>query len=421
MNILIVNTSELIGGAAAAANRLMKALQKEAVNAEMLVLDKQTEDTHVHSLNNSWFMKKINRFRFLYERLIIFCLNKFDKVDLFKTSIANTGTDIRNHPLVINADIIHIHWINHNFLSLKNIEQLTNLGKPIVWTMHDMWPFTGICHHARECMNYQNECGQCFYLHSSNPKDISHRIFSRKKKILQHKNVSFVGCSRWMAERAKLSALTGTEKITSIPNPIDTDVFRKTNKEKARKDLNLPQDKYLLLFGAVNVNDKRKGLAYLIDGFKYMKQQFPAIYDKIELVIFGRIKSDIHSFFDIPIHSLNFLKDEETIVNLYNAVDLFVTPSLDENLPNTIMEAMACGTPCVGFNTGGIPEMIDHKKNGYVAQYRDVEDLAKGIQWVLNNPESEKLPESCRHKVLEKYAEKVAANQYVELYEKLLF
>jgi len=420
MNILIVNTSERIGGAAVAANRLMKALQKEAVNAEMLVLDKQTNDSNVHFLNTSGVKKKISWFRFLYERLIIFCLNNFDRVNLFKVSIANTGTNISNHPLVKNADIIHLHWINHNFLSLKNIKQLIDLNKPIVWTMHDMWACTGICHHARECTNYQNECGKCFYLHSCNPKDISYRIFSKKKEILQHKNVAYVGCSQWMAEKAKLSALTREENISSIPNPIDTNIYRKINREKAREQLNLPQDKYLLLFGAVNVTDKRKGLDELINGLKCLEQQFPIIYNKMELVIFGQIKSEIRPFFDIPIHPMNFLKDEETIVNLYNAVDLFVTPSLDENLPNTIMEAMACGTPCVGFNTGGIPEMIDHKENGYVAQYEDVEDLAKGIQWVLNNPESEKLSESCRKKVLEKYTEPVIAEEYMALYKNIL-
>ena len=420
MKVLIINTSERIGGAAVAANRLMKALQKEAVNAEMLVLDKQTNDLTVHSLNTTWFKVKISRFRFLYERMIIFCLNKLDRINLFKISIANTGINISNHPLVKNTDIIHIHWINHNFLSLKNIEQLTRLNKPIVWTMHDMWPCTGICHHARECTNYQNECGQCFYLHSSNPKDISYRIFLKKKKILQKNNVTYVGCSQWMAERAKLSSLSREGNIYTIPNPIDTNIYIKINKEEARERLNLPQDKYLLLFGAVNVTDKRKGLDFLLEGLKCLKRQFPVIYNKINLVIFGQIKSEIRPFFDIPIHPMNFLKDEGTIVNLYNAVDLFVTPSLDENLPNTIMEAMSCGTPCVGFNTGGIPEMIDHKENGYVAQYQDVEDLAMGLQWVLNHSESEKLSASCRKKVLEIYAEPVVAEEYIALYKNVL-
>jgi glycosyltransferase involved in cell wall biosynthesis len=419
MKVVIINKSDRTGGAAVAANRLMKALQKKVIDAEMLVLDKQTDNPYVHTLNTSWFKKKINLFRFLSERLVIFCLNKFDRSDLFRVSIANAGTNISNHPLVKNADIIHLHWINHNFLSLKNIEQLMDLGKPVVWTMHDMWPCTGICHHARECMNYQNECGQCFYLHSFNPKDISYRIFSKKKKCLQHKNITYVGCSQWMADRAELSSLTRKEKIYAIPNPVDTNVFKKINKEKARERLNLPMNKYLLLFGAVNVADKRKGLDYLIDGLKCMKLQYPAIYNQMELVIFGQIKSEIRLIFDIPVHSMNFLKEEEIIVNLYNAVNLFVTPSLDENLPNTIMEAMACGTPCVGFHIGGIPEMIDHKKNGYVAQYQDLEDLAKGIAWTLEN--SRALSDKAIEKVKNNYANSIVAQQYTELYKKLLF
>lgn len=418
MKVVIINKSERIGGAAVAADRLMKALQKEAIDAEMLVLDKQTDNPCVHALSTSWFKKKINWLRFLNERLVIFCLNKFNRSDLFKVSIANIGTNISNHPLVKNADIIHIHWINHNFLSLKNIEQLTDLGKPVVWTMHDMWSYTGICHHARECTNYQNECGQCFYLRSSHPKDISYRIFLKKKNVLQHKNITYVGCSRWMAERAARSSLTLEEKIYAIPNPIDTNIFKKINRGKVRERLNLPQDKYLLLFGAVNVTDKRKGLDYLINGLKYMKRQFPAIYNQMELVIFGQIKSEIRPFFDIPIHAMNFLKDEGTIVNLYNAVNLFVTPSLDENLPNTIMEAMACGTPCVGFHIGGIPEMIGHKENGYVAQYQDAEDLAKGIAWTIENEKG--LSDKAIDKVKSNYANSIVAQQYTELYKNLL-
>jgi glycosyltransferase involved in cell wall biosynthesis len=420
MKILLLNTSERTGGAAIAANRLMKALINNGIEAKSLILKKQTDNENVVSVQTAVIKKYYSKFAFLWERLVIFFCNHFNRKYLFKVSIANAGFDISGHPLVKSADIIHIHWINQGFLSLSDIKKLTRLGKPIVWTMHDMWLCTGICHHARECINYRNECGRCFYLSSSNPKDISHRIFSAKKKILQHKNCTYIGCSRWMAEKAKLSSLTREERVLSIPNPIDIDVFRKKNKELAREYLNLPPSKYLLLFGAVNVTDDRKGLNYLIKGLNYLKQQFPTLYQKMELVIFGQIKSEIRPFFDIPIHPMNLLKDEETIVNLYNTVDLFITPSLDENLPNTIMEAMACGTPCIGFHTGGIPEMIDHKENGYVAKYQDVEDLMNGVVWILNHPDSEKLSESCRKKVLENYAESVVAKEYITLYANLL-
>jgi glycosyltransferase involved in cell wall biosynthesis len=419
MNIVIVNTSERSGGAAIAANRLMKALRKENEDVCMLVRDRQTDDPLVHSVNTSWFRQQINRFLFVLERLIIFVFNKFDRAGLFRVSIANAGTDITRHPLVKQADIIHLHWINHNFLSLKNIEKLLKLGKPVVWTMHDMWPCTGICHHARRCNRYQYECGNCFHLHSTCRKDISHRIFQKKKKILKNSRIAFVGCSNWLANRAHLSALLPEESVYSIPNPLDINKFKMTNQEEARKQLGLPPDKYLLLFGALNVTDKRKGIDYLMAGLKQLENQSPETYQKIELVIFGQIKSEIRSLFNLPIHSMDYLTEESKIVSLYNAVDLFVTASLEENLPNTIMEAMACGTPCIGFNIGGIPEMIDHKVNGYVAEYKSAEDLATGINWCLNHENRNRLSEQALLKVKNHYAENIVAEKYIELYLKI--
>ena len=142
--------------------------------------------------------------------------------------------------------------------------------------------------------------------------------------------------------------------------------------------------------------------------------------DNTELVVFGQIKSDIKQQMPVPIHSLGYLTNGEKIATLYNAVDLFVTSSLDENLPNTIMEAMACGTPCVGFATGGIPEMIDHLQNGYVAEYKSAEDLANGIRWVLEHPDKDSLSKACVEKVKRCYAEEIVAKQYIRLYQDLL-
>jgi glycosyltransferase involved in cell wall biosynthesis len=420
MKILIVNTSERIGGAAVAANRLMKALNKAGHETKMLVRDKQTDDPNVISINTGWWKKKINFIRFAWERWVIFVHNRFNRKNLFKVSIANTGTDISKHPLVKEADIIHLHWINQGFLSLNNIRQLILSGKPVVWTMHDMWCFTGVCHHARECVSCQSECGNCFHLNSSHRKDLSFRIFSKKKKVWVNRNITFVGCSKWLAKEAIQSPLMQGNKVDAIPNPIDITMFKPMDKEQARKQLGLPLNKQLLLFGAVNITDKQKGFDYLQEGLEYIQRQFSDIYKNIELVIFGQLKSDIVSRINVFVHSMNYLKDETTITSLYNAVDLFVTPSLEENLPNTIMEAMACGTPCVGFNIGGIPEMIDHKVNGYVAEYKSAKDLAVGIDWILENKDILPLSQNCVTKVEQSYSEKIIADKYLETYNNLL-
>ncbi|MCD7850877.1 MAG: glycosyltransferase family 4 protein [Parabacteroides sp.] len=397
MKVVVLNTSERTGGAAVAAGRLGKALRKAGIQVDKLV----REDT--------W----LNRFRFYWERLIIFLLNHLSRKNLFTVSIANTGVNVSNHPLIKEADIIHFHWVNQGFLSLKDIKALTKLGKPIVWTMHDMWPCTGICHHARDCEKFQTRCEACSFLNSKG-KDLSTFVFDKKQAIYKDANMTFVGCSQWLANRARQSRLLQNKTVLSIPNPIDMNIYHPMDKGQARQSLGLPLGKRLLLFGVLNVTDKRKGIDYLIAALQEIKNQ------DIELVVFGQVKEDIRNLFPVPIHPMGYLSDESKIVELYNAVDVFITSSLEENLPNTIMESMACGTPCVGFEIGGIPEMIDHKKNGYVANYMDANDLASGIQWILNTPERQILSEACFMKINEKYSESVVVKLYVQLYKNLL-
>ena len=413
MKVLLLNTSERTGGAAVASNRLMRALQKQGIEVKMLVRDKQSQNKDIDSINTNWIMRYLNRFRFYWERLIIFLANHFHKEELFRVSIANTGADISRHPWVQEADIIHLHWINQGFLSLKDIQKLSLLDKPIVWTMHDMWPCTGICHHARECIFYHTLCKQCFYLQSHNV-DLSTKVYQKKLQIYKPANITFVGCSHWLANRTSQSQLVKGKNILSIPNPISTTSFYSQNQTDSRRLFNLPTNKKLILFGALNVTDVRKGVNYLLKALTLMP------INDIELVVFGQVKNDIKHLVPISIHSMGYLTDEKKIATLYNAVDLFVTSSLDENLPNTIMEAMACGTPCVGFATGGIPEMIDHLQNGYVAEYKSAEDLANGIRWVLEHPDKESLSKACVEKVKRCYAEEIVAKQYIHLYEDIL-
>ncbi|MGM9759175.1 MAG: glycosyltransferase family 4 protein [Parabacteroides sp.] len=412
MRIVILNTSERTGGAAVAANRLMKALRKSGADATMLVRDKCSNDPSVHSVNGSWMRKKINFLRFAWERFVIFLHNRFSRARLFQVSIANTGNDVSRHPLVQQADVIHLHWINQGFLSLQDIQKLIALGKPIVWTMHDMWPCTGICHHARECERFQQGCERCFYLESDR-RDLSSTVFQLKQKLYSSAPITFVGCSQWLTRRARQSALCTGKQTLSIPNPIDTDLFSPQEQAGIRRQWNLPADQKLILFGALNVTNERKGLSYLIEALQRLQDK------PLALVVFGQVKAQVQEKLPVPIYSLGYVSDEAKVASLYSAVDMFVTSSLEENLPNTIMESMACGTPCVGFRTGGIPEMIDHQLNGYVANYQDSADLARGIAWVLDHPEPDKLREACVRKVKENYSEEVIAGKYLSLYEQI--
>ena len=415
MRVLIINTSERIGGAAIAANRLMEALKNNGIKAKMLVRDKQTDQISVVELKKSWW--KV--WQFIWERVVIWQANHFKKHNLFAVDIANTGTNITALPEFTQADVIHLHWINQGMLSLTDIRRIIQSGKPIVWTMHDMWPFTGICHYAGDCDKYATQCHNCPQLYKGSRKDIAYRTFQKKKKLFEGAQITFVACSRWLESLAKKSDLIKGQTITNIPNAINTNLFKPRDKKQAREKCHLPQDKKLLLFGSVKITDKRKGIDYLVSACKQIASSYPDFSKELGVVVFGNQAEQYASLFPFPIYPMNYVSNEKELVDIYNAVVLYVTPSLQDNLPNTIVEAMACGIPCIGFNVGGIPQMIDHLHNGYVAEYQSSTDLANGIHWALTEGEYESLSEEACRKAVSSYSESTIAKKYVEIYNKI--
>ena len=394
----------------------MEALKNNGIKPRLLVRDKQTDQISVLSLKHNWMLV----WKFVWERTVIWRANRFKKNNLFAVDIANTGTDITLLPEFKEADIIHLHWINQGMLSLRNLEKILASGKPVVWTMHDMWPCTGICHHARECDKYHTHCNHCPFLYGGGGrKDLSYRVFSKKQKLYASHPITFVTCSHWLEEQARRSALLQGQTVVSIPNPINTNLFRPHDQAAARLKCRLPQDRKLLLFGSVKITDKRKGIDYLIASCRLLAEQHPELREQLGVVVFGNQSQQLASMLPFQVYPLDFVSNERQMVDIYNAVDLFVTPSLEENLPNTIMEAMACGTPCVGFNVGGIPEMIDHLHNGYVTRYRSADDFANGIYWLLNEPDYNSLAEQAARKAASCYSERAIAKKYIELYNKL--
>lgn len=420
MKVVLVSTYEQTGGAAVACKRLMKSLRKQGLSVKMLVRVKQSTDPDVVSVSGTRLRKGINYLRFVSERLVIWLNNFFSKRNLFAVSIANTGTDITKLEEVKEADVIHLHWINQGMLSLGDIRKLVELGKPVVWTMHDMWPSTGICHHARSCSHYIQNCGDCFFLKLSGKRDLSFRVFQKK---LQggYEKICFVACSSWLKNKAEKSRLLKHSNIVTIPNPLDVELFSPWNKVEIRKKLGLPPDKYFLLFGAAKVGDVRKGFEYYFEALQFLDRERPELNGMLELIFMGNAGLEIPAGIPYPAHFTGFLTDEKEIAGWYNAVNLFVLPSLEENLPNMIMEAMACGTPVVGFDTGGIPEMIDHGENGYIARYKDSHDLMKGIYWVLCQADAKELSENARKKVMDCFSDKIVADRFYQLYSDLLY
>jgi glycosyltransferase involved in cell wall biosynthesis len=409
VRVLIVNTSERTGGAAVAANRLMMALNNNGVKAKMLVRDKESDSLTVVGLPKSPMLN----WHFLWERLVIFFHCRFSRKHLFEIDLANSGSDITKLREFQEADVIHLHWINQGMLSLSGIRKILKSGKPVVWTMHDIWPATAICHLTLNCRNFTTHCHNCRLLPGKgSSSDLSTSVWRKKEKMLEDSSIYFVTCSHWLEQEAKASALLRGQKIVSIPNPIDTHIYRSGDKQTARKNLGLPEDKRLILFVSQRVTNKNKGMDYLIDACRQLKDY--------ELVILGGHAEEVVDQLPLKAHPLGYVNDERRIVEIYQAVDVFVLPSLSENLPNTIMEAMACGVPCVGFKVGGIPEEIDHKRNGYVAEYRDSDDLARGIRWILSEADYNQLSQEAVRKVAHSYSQQSVAISYLDVYHQAM-
>lgn len=409
MKTLILSTYEKSGGAAIAANRLMNALNKYGIGTTMLCRK-----------NISWGPKALRKqsWTSIWERLGIFLRNGFSKKNLWAMDTAFVGQDILKTKEYREADVIHLHWVNQGFLSLDAIEQMVRSGKRVVWTMHDAWNSTGGCHLTLGCEKYKTKCGNCKYLcgdtennNDTAKRDLSTAVWERKKKLYASGKIQFVTCSEWLRKEVMGSSLMKDQKVTAIPNPIDTAFYFPQDKKKAREALHLPQDKHLALFVAQNVSNPYKGMNYLIEAVKRLKGK------DVELVMLGN-GGAMSSMGGVKVNALGYIRDAETIRMAYSAVDVFVLPSLSENLPNTIMEAMACGTPCVGFRIGGIPEMIDHLKNGYVAEYCNAEDLARGIETVLFADEAKDYGKACIAKVHDCYSEEAVAKRYMEIYKR---
>ena len=416
MKVLLVNTSDSQGGAARACLRLREALYQSGIEVNLLSKEKQLDSDISHSVFSNGISEKIGLAKFAMEKAY-FLLHEKDKKYRFQFSVPFWGENITKNKLVADADLIHLHWVNKSFLSLQNIQQLYDLGKPIVWTLHDMWTFTGGCHYAGSCLNYQKECGNCEFLKSPKSNDLSNKIWNKKQHLFQNASINFVTCSQWLADIALGSSLLKNASVQAIPNPINTDIYKVLPKEQIRKELGLPQDKKLILFVAMNVEDERKGFKYLQQSLGYLSQE----KSDLELLIFGKASEDLLDKLPLPYHYLGSLSEQQKIINAYNASDLFAIPSLEDNLPNTVMESLACGVPVVGFDTGGIPEMVEHQKNGYIVEQKNAKQLAEGIQWVLQEPNRYKeLANNAREKVLNVYSNPKVAQRYIQLYKSLL-
>ena len=420
MKIVLVSTSDRKGGAAIACSRIFQALKKNGTDVKMLVRDKISSDKDVYTLNTNIFYKILNFMSFSLERLQILFNLKFRRKYLFHISLDNFGAvNLLDNPLIKEADVINFHWTSQGLLSLKQLEKLLLNNKKIVFTMHDMHYFTGICHYARKCENYKTGCGNCQFLNfGKEENDLSKRYFKKKLELPDRHKVFFIACSNWLKDIAKSSLIFSNSQVFSIPNPIDTEVFKPSDKALARKKFGI-EKKYVILFGAAKITDKRKGFNFLAQALKTIHEKNPNIAKDIELLIFGSGTSQAVKDLPFSCKSAGYIGSEKDISLVYNASDVYVIPSLEDNLPNTVMEALSCAVPCVAFNTGGLPQLIDNGQNGYLAPLRDSNALAECILNVILNKNYTELCHNARNKVEANFSQTVIVMKYNEIYRQV--
>ena len=411
MNILHINYSDHEGGAAIAAYRLHIAMCNHGMNSSLLVIDKKRQDKQVYSIT-----KRQKFFNKIFQRLTAKLLKGKIKYGAF--SINLFGADITNNPLVKKADIIYLHWINKDFLSLNDLRKLLQLQKPVIFYMHDMWSITGGCHHSLNCKKYETQCQKCPLL--SSHIDLAKIVFNKKYKSIQNysQHIHVISPSNWLGNLVQNSNIFKNVKITIIHNVINHDIFKLVDPEAARSFLNIPNDptKIRLTFGAATggTNNPYKGWNNIVESLKLLDE------NKYEIIIFGESDEEtLSKTFKQRIYFLGPLTDEYTLSCLYNATDILLVPSIAENYPNIILESLSCGTPVVAMNVGGIPDLIDHKINGYLCNPMENNGLIEGIYYIeqlYNDSDRSNIKESIYNSSLKKFS----TSQIIEQHKKLI-
>jgi glycosyltransferase involved in cell wall biosynthesis len=415
VNVLHLSSYDIKGGAARAAYRLHQGLKLSGVNSRMLVREKSTADYTV--LGPKGELKQgIARSKIMLDKLPLKLMYRQRPPANF-FSLQWFPERLYNHIQTLQPDIINLHWIGSGFVQPQTIARL---NQPLVWTLHDMWTFTGGCHYTGTCERYQHSCGACPGLKSHADRDITRWQWLTKSKAWSTLNMTIVAPSEWLAQCARSSSLLRQARIEVIPAGLDLQVYRPIPQVRARELMQFPTDKKLLLFSAMDAtSDPRKGFNYL----KLALQQLIQLgwSDRLELVVLGASPPAQPVDLGLRVHYLGNLSDDLALAATYSAVDAMVITSLQDNLPNVVLEAMACGTPCIGFKLGGIPDMIDHRINGYLANPLDVDDLTQGINWVLDDADRlDVLSHQARVKTEQAFALDIQARRYQALYEELL-
>ena len=368
MKVVIINKSDARGGAAVVSRRLMYALRKQGIDACMLVAEKLTDDKHVHLAGTPAQIRRA----FMCERAGIFLRNGLSRKDLFKVDTGAKGLPLWLHPLVEAADVVCLGWINQGFLSIEGIERIA-ASKRVLWTMHDMWCATGICHHAEMCQRYGNECGMCPLLHwMSGENDLSKRVWERKRSLYSNRDITFIAVSRWLKECCFKSSLLRDKRVEVVGNPFPMSEFRFVPRKE--------DGKLRLLMVAARLDDPIKGFDTLCDAFEVLQRDNFALWEKLHLTLVGDIKDkEVLGSLRVSYECAGGVAISE-MESYYRMSDLLLSPSRYETLPGTLVEAQVYGTLPVAFDSGGQRDIVDNGLSGVLA-HRDADSQISAIEF----------------------------------------
>ncbi|WP_163400303.1 glycosyltransferase [Flavobacterium fluviatile] len=408
MKVLHICYTDNVGGAAKAAFRYHCALQKKGIDTKMLVYNKKlSKDPSIIQMNGL-IEKLYAYFGFYIQRFLISTFKKRKGNDFSIMCFPDKSFVRKINKL--NPDIIHFHYLGPGIISIKG---LSLIKQKIVWTLHDSFIFTGGCHTPGNCLKYEVACGSCDYLGSSKKNDISKQFWNYKFKYLtDFKNINLTSPSNWMKNCAEASSIFKNKSVECIPNLIDTDLYNPKSKVESKLFFGIDSNIKVITTGGSNFEfDSNKGMKLFLDSLEHLDNK-----SNVEIFIFGTEKKGKEIFKGFTLNYLGYVSSQDLLVTLFSASDVVVVPSKQESFGQVAVEAMACGSPVVAFDTSGLKDIVNHKVNGYLAKPFDVEDLAKGIGYVLSN----ELSERAIANVKDKFSQKIVINKLIAHYNTIL-
>lgn len=404
MKVLHINQSDIIGGAGISGYRLHQALLDRGIDSSLLVGKAKTKSDRVAVVPRKQFIEK-QLYRFTWG----LGLNYLNLIGTF---------ELPKHNFYEDADVINFHNLHTGYFNYLAIPALTK-NKPAIFTLHDMWSFTGHCTYSYECDRWKHGCGRCPHLdnYPAVARDNTAWEWKLKNWVYDRSNLTIVTPSLWLTERAKQSMLERFN-IHHIPHGIDTQAYQPIESQYCRSALGIPEDKKVLMFGADSLKDSRKGKDLLIEALQKLPD---SIKKETVLLTIGRGGENIESTIGISTLNLGYVSSDRLKSLAYSAADLFVFPTRADNLPLTLQESLACGTPMVSFKVGGVPDLVRHGITGYLATPEDDRDFSNGILQLLEDKQNrERMRQNCREIALSEYSLELQVQRYVQLYQQAL-